>query len=70
MRKSKSIVIKLIVEIKVVTNLNKKLIVEVKVVTNLFKLENPFVIKVESMKVKAKLKQIKTGFNTIEVRTS
>ena len=40
-------ILKLIVEIKVVTNLNEKLIVEVKVkvVTNLFKLENPFVIK-------------------------
>ena len=42
----KSIVIKLIVEIKVVTNLNQKVIVEVKDVTNLFKLENPFIIKI------------------------
>ena len=43
-------ILKLIVEIKVVTNLNEKLIVEVKVkvVTNLFKLENPFVIKLKS----------------------
>ena len=38
---------KLIVEIKFVTNLNKKLIVEVRVVTNLFKLENPFAIKLK-----------------------
>ena len=40
------IFIKLIVEIKVVTNLNQKVIVEVKDVTNLFKLENPFIIKI------------------------
>ena len=40
-------ILKLIVEIKVVTNLNDKLIVEVKVkvVTNLFKLENFFGLK-------------------------
>ena len=36
------IFIKLIVEIKVVTNLNKKSTVEVKLVTNLFKLDIDF----------------------------
>ena len=40
-------ILKLIVAIKVVTNLNDKLTVEVKVkvVKNLFESENPFVIK-------------------------